>query len=111
MPDGGRLPAVLAAALNLGTPPIAIPWGDEPPAGVDPFDAPMPAPTDDGRTGRVPAGCAFWTHATDRTFSTVAEDHANCSVGSVTHGFLTLDEAVGRGDVATLLEAGWVTPA
>jgi uncharacterized protein (DUF169 family) len=48
-------------------------------------------------------------HAADRTFSTVADDHANCSVGSVTHGFLTLEEAAVRGDVATLLEAGWVT--
>jgi uncharacterized protein (DUF169 family) len=110
MTDWSQLSSDLTAALNLGTPPIAITFGEEAPAGVDAFDAPMPAPTDDGRTGRVPAGCAFWTHAVDRTFSTVAEDHANCSVGSVTHGFLTLDEAAGRGDVAALLEAGWVTP-
>lgn len=110
MTDWRQLSSDLTAALNLGTPPIAITFGEETPAGVDPFDASMPAPTDDGRTGRVPAGCAFWSHAVDRTFSTVAEDHANCSVGSVTHGFLTLDEAADRSDVATLLETGWVTP-
>jgi len=108
--DWSQLATDLTAALRLATPPLAITFGDQAPAGVEAFDAPMPTPTDDGRTGRVPAGCAFWTHALDRTFSTVADDHANCSVGSVTHGFLTLDEAAGRGDVATLVEAGWVTP-
>jgi uncharacterized protein (DUF169 family) len=107
--DWHQLSTDLTAALNLGTPPIAITFDDDVPADVERFDAPRPAPTDDGRTGRVPAGCAFWTHAVDRTFSTVAEDHANCSVGSVTHGFLSLDEAAGRADVATLLETGWVT--
>ena len=45
----------------------------------------------------------------DRTFSTVAEDHANCSVGSMTHGFKTLDDVAGNSDVAALLESGWVT--
>ena len=47
--------------------------------------------------------------AADRTFSTVAEDHGNCSVGSLTHGFKTLDEVAGNTDVAALLETGWVT--
>jgi uncharacterized protein (DUF169 family) len=47
--------------------------------------------------------------STDRTFATVAEDHANCSVGSMTHGFKTLDEVAANGDVAALLESGWVT--
>jgi uncharacterized protein (DUF169 family) len=69
----------------------------------------MPAPAADGRTGRVPAGCVFWIKGADRTFSTVADDHANCSVGSMTHGFKTLDEVAANGDVAALLETGWVT--
>ena len=69
----------------------------------------MPGALDDGRTGRVPAGCVFWMKAADRTFSTVAEDHGNCSVGSMTHGFKTLEEVAGNGDVAALLESGWVT--
>jgi len=42
----------------------------------------------------------FWMKAADRTFGTVAEDHGNCSVGSVTHGFKTLDEVAGNSDVA-----------
>ena len=109
MTDWSFLAGRLSDALALGTPPIAIAFHDAPPTGIDAFDAPMPTATDDGRTGRVPAGCVFWTHALDRTFSTVAGDHGNCSVGSMTHGFRTLDEVAGHTDVATLLEAGWVT--
>ena len=67
-----------------------------------------PPRTPDGRTGRVPAGCVFWMHATNRGFATVAEDHANCSVGSYTHGFVSLADAATRGDVAAIVEAGWV---
>jgi uncharacterized protein (DUF169 family) len=101
--------AAITSALNLTTPPIAITFSDSPPSGVEPYGAPMPEATPDGRTGSVPAGCVFWTKAVDRTFTTVAADHGNCSVGSLTHGFVTLDEVAGRSDVATLLESGWVT--
>lgn len=45
------------------------------------------------------------------TFSTTAPDHANCSVGSFTHGFLTLEEAAAKDDVAAVLESGWVDEA
>ena len=103
------LSAALADALALNSPPIAITFSDEPPADVDAFDAPMPDPLPDGRTGRVAAGCVFWMRAADRTFATVAEDHGNCSVGSLTHGFKTLDEVAGNSDVAALLDSGWVT--
>jgi uncharacterized protein (DUF169 family) len=99
----------LTDALQLAAPPIAITFSDAAPDGVAPFDAPMPEPTADGRTGRVPAGCVFWTKAVDRTFTTVAADHGNCSVGSLTHGFVTLDEVAGHSDVAALVESGWVT--
>ena len=99
----------LIDALQLAAPPIAITFSDAAPQGVAPFDAPMPEPTADGRTGRVPAGCVFWTKAVDRTFTTVAADHGNCSVGSLTHGFVTLDEVAGHSDVAALVESGWVT--
>jgi uncharacterized protein (DUF169 family) len=109
MTDWSHLAGELSDALVLATPPIAITFHDEAPAGIDAFDAPMPAPLDDGRTGRVPAGCVFWNHALDRTFSTFAADHGNCSVGSVTHGFRTLEEVAGHSDIATLLDAGWVT--
>jgi len=107
--DWDALAASLIDSLKLGTAPIAITFAPEPPADVPPFDEPMGTPAADGRTGRVPAGCVFWMRGTERTFSTVAEDHGNCSVGSVTHGFTTLDEVAGNSDVATLLDSGWVT--
>src|SRR3979490_375224 len=103
------LAEALEGSLHPSAPPIAITFSAEPPAGVDAYDAPMPPPTPDGRTGRVPAGCVFWMKATTATFSTVAADHGNCSVGSLTHGFKTLDEIAGNSDVAALLDTGWVT--
>ena len=107
--DWSTLAGRLTDALELAAPPIAITFSDAPPEGVDAFDAPMPAATPDGRTGRVPAGCVFWIKGAEATFSTVAEDHGNCSVGSLTHGFKTLDEVAGNSDVAELIGAGWVT--
>ena len=104
-----QLAGRLSSALSLAAPPIAISFRAAPVDGVEPFDRPMPAPLADGRTGRVPAGCVFWIHAAERTFGTVAADHGNCSVGSLTHGFKTLEEVAGNGDVAALLETGWVT--
>ena len=103
--------AGITAALGLDTPPIAITFTAQTPAGVAAFDKPMPEPTADGRTGRVAAGCVFWTEAIDQTFTTVMEDHGNCSVGLLTHGFKTLDEimAGGPADVEALLASGWVT--
>jgi uncharacterized protein (DUF169 family) len=103
------LAAELTETLHLGAPPLAITFSDAPPEGVAPYEEPMPDALPDGRTGRVPAGCVFWMKAADRTFSTVADDHANCSVGSMTHGFKTLDDVASNGDVAALLESGWVT--
>ena len=108
MTDWNDLSDQLQGALGLANKPLAITFHDST-SGVAGFDNPMPAPADDGRTGRVPAGCVFWMHAADRTFSTVAADHANCSVGSVTHGFLGLGDVLENGDVSALLESGWVT--
>ncbi len=104
-----QLASDLTETLHLATPPLAITFSDAPLEGVAPFEEPMPDAMADGRTGRVPAGCVFWMKAADRTFGTVAEDHGNCSVGSMTHGFKTLEEVVGNSDVAALLESGWVT--
>ena len=109
-PDLQALSADLTALLNLQSPPLAITFTDSAPEGLESFQAQMPAPTADGRTGRVPAGCVFWMKAQARTFSTAAGDHANCSVGSLTHGFKSLDDAATHADVAALVEAGWVTP-
>ena len=108
--DNAALAAALRELLHLERPPLAISFCSAPPADVPAFDTPMPPPAADGRTGRVAAGCVFWVHGESRTFSTVAADHANCSVGSVTHGLKTLQEAAGAGDVGALVEAGWVTP-
>jgi len=108
--DYGRLDSDLKELLGLSVRPIAITFSDKDPDGIDRFAAEMPPPTDDGRTGRVPAGCVFWVRATERTFATVPEDHGNCSVGSVTHGLKPLSEAATKGDVAALVESGWVTP-
>jgi uncharacterized protein (DUF169 family) len=100
----------LTRALHPLAAPIAITFLDRPAIGIPAFDAAMPAPMPDGRTGRVAAGCVFWMLATERTFTTAAPDHANCSVGSYTHGLLSLEEASTHADVATLVESGWVKP-
>jgi uncharacterized protein (DUF169 family) len=104
-----KLAGELRERLNLQNPPLAITFSNEPPAGVERYQADMPEPTSDGRTGKVSAGCVFWMKAAEATFTTVADDHANCSVGSVTHGFKTLDDVGTNEDVAALLESGWVT--
>lgn len=108
--DNQKLANDLVNSLGLQHPPLAIHFSQEPMPGIEPYADDLPAPAGDGRTGRVPAGCVFWMKATGRTFSTVAEDHANCSVGSVTHGFKTLDEVGEMSDVGALVGAGWVTP-
>ncbi len=108
--DMAKFAEDLADSLGLQNPPLAISFTEQPLPGVEPFTDAMPEPTADGRSGRVPAGCVFWMKAADRTFSTVAADHANCSVGSVTHGFKSLDEVGDKADVFTLVSAGWVTP-
>ncbi len=108
-PSWSDLAASLTASLDLDAPPIAITFGAEVPGDLDQFAGPKPTPTPDGRTGPVPAGCVFWSKAADRTFSTVAADHANCSVGSLVHGFAGLSEVAGKSDVTALLESGWVT--
>jgi uncharacterized protein (DUF169 family) len=111
--DGGSwadLAERLSGTLHLAVPPIAISFSDARPEAVAEFDEPMSEPAADGRRGRVPAGCVFWVRATSRSFSTVAEDHGNCSVGSVTHGFATLGDVARNGDVAELVGSGWVTP-
>ena len=100
----------LREGIGLSVAPIAITFrGEGEESGAPPFDRPMPAPAGDGRTGRAAAGCVFWMEAPRATFSTVAADHANCSVGSVTHGFKTLEEVAGNEDVAALLECNWVS--
>ena len=108
--DWGVVAARLERALHLDVAPVAITFSASAETTAPPFDQPMPEVTPDGRTGRVPAGCVFWVHAVERTFSTRPDDHGNCSVGSLTHGLIDLPTAAQRTDVAALVEAGWVTP-
>lgn len=107
--DWSSLAERLSGSLHLSVPPVFLAFTAEPPSELPPFPGPMSAPAADGRRGRVPASCVFWVEAAaDGAFSTVAEDHGNCSVGLFTHGFSDLD--TGNDDVAALLESGWVTP-
>ena len=96
--------------MGLSAAPLAITFSQEPPSDVRRYEAPMPPPTPDGRTGAVATGCVFWVEATHRTFTTVPVDHGNCSVGSLTHGLISLEEAATKADVAAICEAGWVSP-
>lgn len=108
--DYKAMAGALTDLLALGSPPLAITFTQEDPAGVARYEGAMPSPTADGRTGKVAAGCVFWMKAADRTFHTCAEDHANCSVGSLTHGFIPLEVAAARADIHAMVEVGWVTP-
>ena len=102
----------LVAALKPCAAPVAISFhapGEDPPAGR--IESDYPEPNERGRTGQVPAGCVFWIRGANDTFATVAADHANCSVGSYTHGFVTLEEAAAKDDVEAVLAAGWVDEA
>lgn len=99
----------LKDALHLSTPPIGIAFVDVIPEGVELFSAPIAEPAPDGRTGRVAAGCVFWMRAVSGSFATQPADHRNCSVGSFTHGLVSLSDVAGNSDVGELLDAGWVS--
>ena len=102
----------LIVTLKPFAPPVAISFlVDDQPASVPRRDFPYPEPNEHGRTGQVPAGCVFWIHGARESFETTASDHANCSVGSLTHGFLTLEEVATKDDVEEVLESGWVDEA
>ena len=108
-PDWRSLNDRLVATLKPYAPPIAISFLAEGQAApVARLDDDFPEPNASGRTGQVPAGCVFWIRGAGESFATTAADHANCSVGSLTHGFLTLAEAVTKDDVGAVLESGWV---
>ena len=102
----------LVAALKPYGPPIGISFlSEDAVSPVGRCEDEDPEPNEYGRTGQVPAGCVFWIRAADASFTTTASDHANCSVGSLTHGFLTLEEAATKDDVGAVLESGWVNEA
>jgi uncharacterized protein (DUF169 family) len=96
--------------LGLAVPPIAIAFLSHDLAEVSRLERTMPPATADGRTGAVAASCVFWIEGTRGVFATTAEDHGNCSVGSLTHGFKTFQDIARNSDVAALCESKWVTP-
>ena len=57
----------------------------------------------------VAASCVFWMHGHERAFSTLPEDHGNCSVGRYTHGLAAAEDIIDKADVGALLDVGWVT--
>jgi len=68
------LPHTLEALLGLTSPPIAITFTDDPPAGVSRVEA------------SEPAGCGYWRRAAEgEVFYTAADDHKRCPVGAHTH--------------------------
>src|SRR3954453_4160092 len=100
----------LQELLGLAVLPVAIAFISHVPAGIERIQRTTPPRTAEGRTGAVAASCVFWIEGTQGVFATTAEDHGNCSVGALTHGFKTMAEIAHNADVAALCETGWVTP-
>jgi uncharacterized protein (DUF169 family) len=88
----------LTALLGLTQAPVAVS-----------FD--LPAPDGASPAAAQPAGCCFWTPAQEQRLDTVAADHANCSVGSYTHGLIPLAQAATGADTTALVGSGWVAEA
>jgi len=80
----------LSELLGLTAAPVAVTFGvPSSPASTQPVPA-------------QPAGCCFWQPAEHERLDTVAADHANCSVGSYTHGLIPLAQAAAGEDTAAL---------
>lgn len=73
----------LTSRLGLESPPVALAFVDEAPAGVQPARF------------EVPSACTFWRKAESEVFFASAESHFNCPVGAMVMGF-ELPEAVGQ---------------
>lgn len=100
----------IQSLLGLSHPPIGITFCESTPTGIPKLPGDYPEPTADGRTGAAAASCVFWTMASETTFVTQPADHGNCSVGSLTHGLVSLSEAAQRADVQAICDANWVNP-
>lgn len=98
MPTISEMNDSLISLLSLTSPPVAVTFAT---------DEPTPA----AELTPEPAGCCFWAPAQRTRLDTTREDHANCSVGSYTHGFIPLGQAAAGADTAALLASGWVGEA
>jgi uncharacterized protein (DUF169 family) len=86
----------LSELLMLAHPPVAVSFGKDPPSA-------------NAETVEMqPAGCCYWAPAQEGRLDTKPSDHANCSVGSYTHGLIDLEAAAAGDDTAALLGSGWV---
>jgi uncharacterized protein (DUF169 family) len=86
----------LTELLMLAHPPIAVSFRK----GVPSADAEAVA--------MQPAGCCYWAPAQKGRLDTKPSHHANCSVGSYTHGLIDLEVAAAGDDTTALLRSGWV---
>ena len=82
----------LEESLQLSLPPVAIVFADELPAGISPYEE------------VAPAGCYFWQEASQKVFSTSAQDHELCAIGVHTHN-LSGASAAQPAELMTALEA------
>lgn len=88
----------LTQLLDLDHPPVAVTFHEQ-----------EPREQSRDRPAAEPAACCFWAKAERGRIDTTAPDHAHCSVGSYTHGLISLADAAGCQDTAALVGAGWVT--
>jgi uncharacterized protein (DUF169 family) len=86
----------LTTLLMLADPPVAVSFRKGPPS------------ADAEAVVKQPAGCCYWAPAQKGRLHTKPSDHANCSVGSYTHGLIDLEAAAVADDTAALLKSGWV---
>lgn len=58
----------------------------------------------------VPSGCVFWFKAFSDEFYTEREDHANCNIGSFTHGFVQPSEVSldACADINLMVQANYI---
>lgn len=65
----------IVAKLELSSPPVALTFVVDPPAGMPETAA------------EVPSACSFWIRAEKEVFYAPAERHFNCPVGAMVMGF------------------------
>ena len=84
----------LTKLLMLAHPPVAVSFRKGTPS------------ADAEAVVKQPAGCCYWALAQKGRLYTKPSDHANCSVGSYTHGLIDLEAAAAADLVITMLPAG-----
>ncbi len=83
-----QLAEELQSLLNLEAPPLAITFSMEVPVGVSRYAGRGPKPAQDGRTGKVPAGCVSWRKAVSvgcmlsRVRTGMPSDEVTCAIPS-----------------------------